>query len=207
MEYVNGLDVSVYQGRVTWSAVRSAGYSFAIARATEGALYQDPQFARNITGIRAAGMVAGAYHYLSWLTPAKPQAASFLRAYKPIDGDLPPMLDIEDCTVGAEEAIAQISAFLAEVEPHLNGAKMLLYMSLTFPDTFLAGGSDFSGHPLNVAAYNSDPEPTVPAAWAKATMWQWSDKGRLPGISGNVDLDRFVGTLDELKAFTLKGIR
>ena len=67
----------------------------------------------------------------------------------------------------------------------------------------LDGGSGFAGHPLWVAAYSEAAEPPVPAAWSKATIWQWSDTGSIAGISGDVDHDRFIGTLEELRAFTL----
>ncbi len=208
MSFVNGVDVSAYQTNdVNWQAVKRAGYWFAIAKATEGTSYVDPTFARNLTKIRAAGLVAGAYHFFSWTSDPVQQAHSFLDAYKPIDGDLPPTLDVEACTVGSGDAIARISAFLYAVEPHLNGAKCLLYMSYSFPTDHLGGGSGFSGHPLWVAAYNDDPTPPVPDAWDSVTIWQHADDGKVAGIPGNVDLNRFVGTLDDLKAFTLRGVR
>ena len=204
--HVNGIDVSIYQGDIHWPSVKASGYSFAVAKATEGAHYTDADFIYNLDGIREAGMVAGAYHFLDWNTDATAQAEHFLSVYQPRNGDLPPTLDCEACTVEPNVAIAMVSKFLQTVEPHLAGARMLLYMSFSFPSDHLNGGSGFSGHPLWVAAYNNDANAPVPNAWNKATMWQWSDSGNVGGIEGSVDLDRFLGTLDDLHAFTLKGL-
>jgi GH25 family lysozyme M1 (1,4-beta-N-acetylmuramidase) len=59
-----GLDVSHYQGSINWTSVKSAGYSFAWAKATEGGSGSgDAFFASNISGAKAAGVYVGAYHF------------------------------------------------------------------------------------------------------------------------------------------------
>lgn len=206
MLFCDGIDVSDYQGAIDWKAARASGLTFAIAKATQGTHNVQDTFASNLAGMRAAGLTAGAYHFLDWNVDPVAQAQHFLSVYRPQNGDLPPTLDCEACTVRSNDAIASIAAFLRTVEPHLGGARMLLYLSYSFPDDHLNGGSGFSGHPLWVAAYNSDPNPPVPAAWAKATMWQWTDHASVPGVSGPVDGDRFCGSIADLHAFTLRGI-
>ena len=218
--FVNGIDVSDFQGNdIDWNLVKESGYSFAIAKATQGASDVQSSFAHNIEGIRAAGMVAGAYHFLSWEDDPAAQAANFLSVYTPRNGDLPPALDCEAVPAGMAGAtcIAQISGFLQAVEPHLNGARMLLYMSYSFPAGYLNGGSDFGGHPLWVAAYNDDSyESNIPPTWIGKipgmVMWQYSD-GSIPttqppigGLGSSIDRDRFIGDLDALKAFALKNL-
>ena len=42
-----GIDVSHWQGRITWRAVRDAGVEFAFAKASEGQTFVDGQYARN----------------------------------------------------------------------------------------------------------------------------------------------------------------
>ena len=220
MDFVNGIDVSDFQGDdIDWNLVKDSGYSFAIAKATQGAGDVQTSFAHNIDGIRAAGMIAGAYHFLSWEDDPAAQAANFLSVYTPRNGDLPPALDCEAVPAGtsSDTCIAQISGFLEAVEPHLKGARMLLYMSYSFPSGYLNGGTDFGGHPLWVAAYNDDSyESNIPPAWAGKTpgmvMWQYSD-GSIPttqppiaGLGSSIDRDRFIGDLDALKAFTLKNL-
>ena len=206
MQFVNGVDVSDYQPDVNWASVKASGRSFGISKATESTDDVQDTFAGNMSAMRANGMVAGAYHFLSWHTDPVAQAQFFLSVYQPRNGDLPPALDCEACDVSADAAISQMAKFLQTVEPHLGGARMLLYMSYSFPADNLNGGSDFSGHPLWVAAYNDDPTPPVPPPWQSVAMWQFTDALQVDGIAGSVDGDRFVGTLDDLHAFTLKNI-
>src|SRR5512142_3257654 len=63
---VKGLDV--YHGDnggnpINWSAVKSGGMSFAFCKATEGTTFVDSSFSTNWSGIEAAGMIRGAYHF------------------------------------------------------------------------------------------------------------------------------------------------
>jgi len=220
MTFVNGIDVSDFQGNdIDWNLVKESGYSFAIAKATQGSGNVQSSFAHNISGIRAAGMIAGAYHFLSWTDDPAAQAANFLSVYTPRNGDIPPALDCEAVPGGmsSEAVMAQISGFLQAVEPHLKGARMLLYMSYSFPGEYLNGGSGYAGHPLWVAAYNDDSyQSNIPPGWAGKTpgmvMWQYSD-GSIPttqppiaGLGSSIDRDRFIGDLAALKAFTLKNL-
>jgi lysozyme len=204
MNFVNGLDVSDYQENVNWASVHAAGYSFAIAKATEGTGNTQETFAGNLAAIRAVGMVAGAYHFLDWNEDPIAQAHHFLSVYTPRKGDLPPTLDCEACTCDSAQAVSKVSAFIGEVEKHLSGRRMLLYFSASFPGDHLQGGSGFSGHPVWVAAYNNDPAPPTIAGVGQIKLWQYSESGHVNGISGAVDLDRFVGTLSDLKAFALQ---
>src|SRR5262249_28035984 len=61
--YLNGVDVSHYQGTINWASVRGAGITFAFAKATEGTTYTDPTVNTNIAGMKANGIVPGAYHF------------------------------------------------------------------------------------------------------------------------------------------------
>ena len=65
-----GIDVSSYQGsadspptNIVWTNVRSAGITFAWAKATEGTFYIDADFAYNEAQAKSAGVLIGAYHF------------------------------------------------------------------------------------------------------------------------------------------------
>src|ERR1700728_5326112 len=60
---LQGVDVSHYDGTVNWTQVKAAGISFAFAKATESDNDIDPTFATNWAGMKAAGVVRGAYHF------------------------------------------------------------------------------------------------------------------------------------------------
>jgi lysozyme len=63
---VPGIDVSHYQGSVDWATVAGGGERFGFAKASEGVSgtgSSDPYFADNWSGMRAAGILRGAYHF------------------------------------------------------------------------------------------------------------------------------------------------
>jgi lysozyme len=59
---VPGIDVSYYQGTIDWAQVAGAGYAFAITRINDGT-FMDPQFGANWAGIKAQGLIRGAYQF------------------------------------------------------------------------------------------------------------------------------------------------
>ena len=75
-DWIQGIDVSKWQGAIDWAQVKAAGKTFAIIKATEGALTPgladadaiaqyglDPQFRTNWANARTAGVTRGAYHF------------------------------------------------------------------------------------------------------------------------------------------------
>lgn len=86
---VFGVDVSSYQGEVDWPVLAEQGVDFAFIKATEGSLLQDRRFAANWAGAAAAGVRAGAYHFLSYDSPGETQADNFIAAVPVTEGALP----------------------------------------------------------------------------------------------------------------------
>lgn len=211
---VQGLDLSDYQNVSSFHELKDAGIGFVVCKATQGTGNVQDSFADYMSRARSVGMVAGAYHFLEWNVDPVAQAHHFLDVYDPRDGDLPPTLDCEACTVDSATAIIHIASWLRTVEAQLHGQRCLLYMSYSFPADHLAGGNGFSGHPLWIAAYESLEKgfaDVTPAAWSpeRVKLWQFSDGAGLaplPGISNPVDRDVFNGSLDDLRAFTLQGV-
>jgi lysozyme len=203
-ETVEGIDVSYYQGTVDWSAVQRAGKVFAFARVSDGTAHPDSQFARNWPAMKAAGLIRGAYQFFRASVDPTAQAnllLSMLEAaggLKP--GDLPPVLDVE--TVDGQSnatVVARMRTWLARVEQAI-GRKPLIYTAAMM-STVLA--DHFSSYPLWVANYTTQC-PLMPSGWTDWKFWQKSSTGSVAGITGNVDLDVFNGTLAELRAFALQ---
>ncbi len=111
-----GIDVSHYQGVVNWGAVKAAGCSFAFAKATEGTGIVDSEFAANWSGMKAAGLARGAYHFFHPSEDAAAQASRFLATVQLQPGDLPPVIDVE-VSDGADNAtvVAGVQAWLDAV--------------------------------------------------------------------------------------------
>ncbi|HXC04657.1 MAG TPA: glycoside hydrolase family 25 protein, partial [Bacteroidia bacterium] len=100
-----GIDVSTYQGTINWTSVKTAGITFAWAKATEGLTVTDNQYAANAVNGPAAGIYMGAYHFAhpdvnSTNAGAVSEANYFLSVAGPyiMTCELPPALDLEVST-------------------------------------------------------------------------------------------------------------
>jgi GH25 family lysozyme M1 (1,4-beta-N-acetylmuramidase) len=201
-----GLDVSRWNPVSSWPRVAAAGYGFAFVKATEGTRITDPLYTRYRAGASAVGLRVGAYHFArpagrtraAQLADARAEAAHFAAVARPHAGDLFPVLDLEKTGgLGSTALIAWTSAWLQAVEQRLQ-VQPLIYSSPRFWQTAMADTTDFGdgGYPLWVARWTRAPLPALPGLdWADFgwTFWQWTSCGRVPGIRGCVDLDRFGG--------------
>ncbi len=189
-----GIDVSHYQGNVDWASVKSAGMEFAIVKATEGTNTVDSEFGNNWSGIKAVGLVRGAYHFFHTDKSAEEQADHYIETVRLEPGDLPPILDVEITEgVAMEEIDDEIKTWLDRVE-NAYGVTPMVYANLNFVKTVLT--AEFSRYPLWLADYTTE-TPTVPEIWNDWTLWQYSQSGSVTGVDGAVDLDKFQGTAAE----------
>jgi lysozyme len=197
---VNGIDVSDFQPNVNWNEVHESGYSFAYAKATEGTDFTAQTFAPNWSGLKAAGMLRGAYHMFHFDDDPVAQANYFLSVVNPQPGDLPPALDLELTVPPGVDPVQAISQWLHVVEARAK-VRCVLYMGYYFWQGALGSTTDFSGHPLWLAQYSGGSAPSlIPSCWTTWTFWQYTDQDPVSGCGGAVDADKFDGDLDQLKA-------
>ena len=202
--FLNGIDVSHFQQAVDWTAVARAGIQFCFIKATEGASHVDARFASNWRAAAEAGLVRGAYHFFHPAISVTAQADLFLRTVPRLEpGDLPPVLDLEAPEAWQSVPVLQraqlILNWLRAVEDHSRLTPML-YLSPAFMTDVLHNASALEQYPVWLAQYTTDLAPDVPKPWTKWTFWQHTRQGSMPGVLSHVDLNRFNGTLDELKA-------
>ncbi|MFM8943932.1 MAG: glycoside hydrolase family 25 protein [Actinomycetota bacterium] len=205
--YAEGIDVSHWQGTISWPTVKGAGKSFAFLKATQGTGYLDATYATNRSGANAVGIPVGAYHFADVTkTPtntagARAEAEWFVANAQPRVGDLPPVFDIEKNNGLGTIALTDWAMAWLERVRQLTGIYPMIYTSPAgWNDRFGAAGNVVaeSGYGLLwVAHWTTAASPTIPANnWAGNgwTFWQYTSSGTVPGISGNVDLDRYNGT-------------
>ncbi len=217
------------------SAGASHSMQFAYAKATEGASgpgTRDTQFAANWANIRAAGLLRGAYHFFSPTSSGARQAANFLAVVPRLDyGDLPPVLDLEcpkrratdhdpqtvtECLRGVSlnTVLGRIAEWLQTVEQTL-GRKPIIY---TFPNYFehylnnattstdsLGNLTTFADYLLWVAHHRQGASPRRVNGWRTHSIWQFTEKGRVAGVTGNVDINKFNGSLKALMGLAGQG--
>ncbi|WP_051366108.1 GH25 family lysozyme [Hamadaea tsunoensis] len=207
---VTGLDVSAFQGTIDWAAVATSGARFAYIRASEQAGTPDATFAANYAGAKANGLYAGAYHRARPdVSGGKAQADFFAdNAQFTADGrTLPLMLDIEwpranwtgldACyNLTPSQLVSWIRAFVDEIALR-TGRLALIYTNTNWWNPCTANDTSFSANQVFVARYQPSPLP-LPAGWSTWSLWQYTSTGRVPGITGDVDLDVFNGDLAAL---------
>lgn len=205
-----GIDVSHYQGNIDWARVAEVGVEFAFIKATEGASYTDSFFKRNFTEAKTHGILAGAYHFFQPKVSVAKQVENFCRSYAvATDGDLPPVLDVEDESlwsgISKKRAVDLIVAWIDGVRSRLGEhVHPIIYASSAFVVDVLGGDARLKEHPLWVAHYTSAAKPRVPAPWSFWTFWQYTDRGRVAGIAGGVDINRFNGDRGRLEALLIQ---
>lgn len=185
---MKGIDISVHNGDIDWQKVKNAGIQFAILRAGYGRelSQKDVRFEENYRNAKAAGIPVGAYWYSYAMTPeeARLEADVFLSVIKGKQFEMPVYFDLEEkkqFDLGKEKVSAIMRTFLERVESA--GYFVGLYGSASSLTTHTA--DDIKSRYTIWMAH-----------WAEQTnysgaysIWQYSDKGKVNGISGNVDLD------------------
>lgn len=191
---VHGIDVSSYQGKIDWKKVKSmredsVKITFAFIKATEGVSSVDPYFQRNWREAPKAGIVCGAYHYFIPRKPGLWQARFFLQTVKFEEGDLPPVVDVEDLSSQTPEKMRkELRDFISHVEKKTK-VKPIIYSGLVFYRDYLKG--HFDAYPLWIAHYY---QPELKAGSdTKWFFWQHSDRARITGINHVVDFNAFKG--------------
>lgn len=194
-----GIDVSAYQGAISWSRVVGRGNRFAIVKATEATYYTSPDFAQQYNGSYAAGMIRGAY---TFAVPNNSSGAAQADYFVAHGGGwtaggrtLPGMLDIEYNPYGAEcygLTHAQMSNWVRSFDNEyhrLTGRMPILYTNASWWNACTGGSAVAAQDPLDVAAWGPSPSP-LPGGWGIETIWQYTDSNGL-GYDG----DRFNGSL------------
>ncbi len=189
-----GIDVSSFQGTIAWHSVAASGISFAYIRAADGDGTGDQQFANNWRGATASGVTPGAYLFFEPSESPVAQAnvlVSQLRSVGFSHGDLMPAIDVE--TMGGEPqsvVVANLKTVVDTVSAAI-GSLPAIYASPSWWNGNI-NSSAFTLDPLWVANWFVS-SPQLPANnWGGTgwQVWQFSDAGSVPGITGKVDLDQ-----------------
>lgn len=201
---VEGIDVSVWQAAVNWQSVKNSGITFGIARVSYGTSL-DSWFDDNWNGMKSVGLIRGAYQFFLPQQDPIAQADLMLSAVGTLGpGDLPLVADVED--TGGQSA-ATIASKLKQWCQHIEaatGRKPIIYTGKYFWQDNVAS-FDFGGYPLWIPNYSFSCPNLPDNYWNDWVIFQYSSTGSVPGVSGNVDRNKFNGTLADLQAFANGG--
>ena len=195
-----GIDVSHYQGEIDWDAVKNSGVTFAILKIGEywsssKKVIFDQFFERNYQACKRLGIAIGGYFYSYAFnsSEANEEADICLSLIKNKKFELPIFLDVEDKLI--KNAVAN---GVASVESLTSAA-------VTFCERMSSAGYQGGVYASRDFFYNYFNIPTLErfAIWlahytsvqtdytGKYDFWQYTSKGSVPGINGNVDLNWF----------------
>lgn len=186
------IDVSTHQGKIDWEKVKASGIDGVMIRAGYGRNNIDKQFVRNITECNRLGIPCGVYWFSYAYTEemAKKEAEYCLEAIKPYKVELPVCFDFEyDSVTYAKKqgvkvdknlATALVHAFCKVVEDA--GYYVMNYANLDYLRNYFDDSVNRYG--LWLAWYSNAEKPTV-----DCDIWQYSSKGKVNGITGNVDMN------------------
>lgn len=205
--FVQGFDVSHYQGSVQWTEIDNTLFPFAIAKATGGETYIDPQFHMNWHGMRQNNIIRGAYHFFYAADDPQKQAMQYLSVVKQfMPTDLPPILDLEITDNMSEVALRERSLVWLDFVEKQTRRRPIIYTDLFFAQRYL-NDPRFSRFPLWIAAYQAK-LVQLPASWLGEgicqktwCLWQHSQNGRVSGVNAPVDLNHFNGNFPALLKF------
>lgn len=194
---MKGIDVSRWQGNIDWKKVKADGIGFVFIKATEGVGYTDPNFAKNVQGAYNVGLDIGAYHFARFTSKqdAINEAKYFVSVITGKPLNLPHVLDIEtnDAGLSYGELTEAVQAFLNYVRENTKHPVMI-YTYKSFLNKFKKP----SDVPFWYARYGVE-KPDI-----ECDYWQYTDKGKVNGINGYVDLNLLMRDTHPVKVKVAK---
>jgi len=192
-----GIDVSKHQGYIDWQQVKNAGIDFAIIRCGYGAntaSQDDVRWEYNASSCESLGIPYGVYLYshadnTSEIDGEVQHVLRLLKGHKPT---LPVYIDIEEnrqFALGGAVLSGFAERFCSQIKKA--GYKSGLYTSTSHWNAYFGAFAALPSYYHWVAQYN-----TSCTYSGRYETWQYSNTGRVSGISGNVDRDIWYGRLD-----------
>ena len=178
-EYHDGIDISHHQGEIDWCSLDSS-LDFIICKATEGETFIDSKFERNWDSIDC---IKGCYHF-----------------FRPQYSGIKPIVDVEYTKYWnnkkyIKKYIGNLISFINTIKEK-TGQDPIIYTNPCFWETYIQKHYH-SDHLLWIADYRKRDTPQVPSKFQDWYIWQYTDKGIVDGINGNVDLN-YCKNLDTL---------
>ncbi len=202
MAEYKGIDVSSWQGKPDWTKVKKSGIEFAILRIhqKDGS---DASFEHNYKGCKANAIPIGGYKYSYALTPAQAleEAEDTLSVLAGRGLDFPVFYDLEwnsQRKLGSESIEKIAETFLNRIKKA--GYKVGVYCNMDWYQKVLT--EKLRKYDLWIARYPADDNGTIQERLRPdiGVGWQYSSKGKVSGITGNVDMNVFYKNYTEDKA-------
>ena len=198
------IDVSTWNGNIDWNKVYKSRVKYAMIRSSfgvENPNQVDNKFVRNITNAQRAGVKCGIYHYsyAKSAAEAKKEAEFCLKTIKNYKIDLPVAFDIEDSSqthLGKDTLTSIVIAFCDRIKSA--GYRPMLYCNPNWLCNYLHKDKLINKYDIWLANWG------VSAPSYNCAIWQYSENGGVPGISGSVDMNWIYKDYTSTKPATTK---
>jgi len=202
--YVKGIDVSHHNPILNWDNVMEQNISFAYLKSTEGNSHKDRNYIYNYDLARKSNIRVGSYHFYTFGLSGKEQAQHFLNTARFNKGDLFPAIDVEHSPINLYNkdkdyikiVIEELKLLENELYEHF-GIHPVLYTNKDCYKLYIKG--HFPENIIWMCDLHNEPSADI-VNWR---IWQFSHKGELPGIDGNIDLNYYRYTFEDFKELLL----
>lgn len=200
-----GIDVSKHQGKIDWAKVKASGIKSAIIRAGYGRTTKDSYFEKNVQGCIENNIPFGVYWFIYGINEAEAIANAdkchavinqyrdkiTMKVWCDFEYDTDANAKKRGVVFDKSKRTSMVKAFCERLKAL--GYEVGVYAN---PDYLKSKFGDLSEYPLWLAYYNAKEEDAMKY---NPVMWQYSSKGAVSGISGNVDMNNLYMEKEEPK--------
>lgn len=202
--FVKGIDLSHHNPILNWDMIREQNITFAYLKATEGISHEDRNYRYNYDLARKSNIHIGTYHFYSFGLSGREQAAHFKRIAKCRSGDMLPAIDVEHSPANpfskddkyVTGVIKELKILEKELYNHY-GVHPIIYTNRDCYKLYIKG--NFERNLIWICDLQDEPSDE-PENWR---IWQFTHKGKLPGVDGYIDLNYYRYDFDEFKELLL----
>lgn len=184
------VDLSHHNPEPNWRQLKAAGIVGVILKATEGKTYIDDTFSPRREAARAAGLIVSSYHFLKHGSVPE-QMSHYLDVVAPTVGERV-VIDYEDAACRLDDlriAVDRLRAQPLDLQITIYAGHLLKEQLGNDRDPLLADAA------LWIAQYNNTGPKWPTGTWPVWSLWQYTDRATVPGISKPVDGNKFNGSV------------
>lgn len=199
--HVKGVDVSHHNPILDWNEVKNQNIHFAYIKATEGITHDDRNYIYNYKLAKENNVKVGSYHFYSFAVSGLEQAKHFIRVAQCESGDLLPAIDVEHSpanpynkdTTYVKSVIKELQVLEKELYEYY-GFRPVIYTNMDCYKLYIK--DRFPDNPIWICNLKSEPKDDDVKNWV---IWQFTHKGELPGIVGDIDFNYFRYSFERLR--------
>ncbi len=201
---VLGIDVSTHQKKIDWKKVKKAGVEFVMIRlgyrgSIQGVLFEDEWAQKNYKGAKEAGLKVGGYFFSQSISPeeAKEEAEYCLKIIKDWDVQMPIVYDWEFIQSGYRTDVVTARMLTDCTKMFCHTIEQAGYQSMVYFNPTQSRKKmhmdELTDYGFWLAMYSDEMTYEY-----KVDMWQYTNKGKVPGIKGNVDINLYFPYEEEI---------